>query len=49
MTITYPEMIDVEYYIVLYLVKHIFSPSKRKLLFFLFLLFLFLVMLLRRM
>lgn len=28
MTITYPEMIDVEYYIVLYIVKRIFSLSK---------------------
>lgn len=27
MTITYPEMIDAEYYIVLYIVKHIFSLS----------------------
>lgn len=34
MTITYPEMIDVEYYIVLYIVKHIFSLYHRKLFFF---------------
>jgi len=33
MTITYPEMIGAEYYIVLHIVKNIFGLSKRKLFF----------------